>query len=95
MIVRVGRRPVLRAGLRQAIGDDILARSRLRHPVRRPRQSAQSAAAVGWGFIVICDCTQSARAQRRDGGRKGGKEVKRLLLAARGGSRQQTTCEVG
>ena len=85
MIVRVGRRPVLRAGLRQAIGDDILARSRLRHPVRRPRQSAQSAAAVGWGFIVICDCTQSARAQRRDGGRKGGKEA-----LARCTQRQQT-----
>ena len=53
MIVRVGRRLRWETGVRQAIGDDFLARSRLRHPVRRPRQSAAAVFRAGRVSMIV------------------------------------------
>jgi hypothetical protein len=74
MIVRVGRRLRWETGVRQAIGDDFLARSSLRHPVRRPRQSAAAVLRAGRVSMIVIE-TARIRGQRRDTGRKGGKEV--------------------
>ena len=60
--------------MRQAIGDDFLARSSLRHPVRRPRQSAAAVLRAGRVSMIVIE-TARIRGQRRDTGRKGGKEV--------------------